>query len=287
MEALAVSGTALEAREITAALFNDFVSFIDRTEKTTRTYLVNLKQFMAWLKYAAITRPARKDIITYRDWLTAEHDAITYTPESAAGWEYRTDANGEPLKIRCKAATVKAYLQSVRQFFSWTAANNLYPNVAENIHAPKVAQTHKKDALTAAEVLEIENSIAEKAAQKTADAAEALKDTAGRIQRSDEQGKRLYAMYMLAVNAGLRTIEINRANVKDLETKGGRTWLYIWGKGRAEADQKKPIAPEVKAAIDDYLSSRTDKITGNSPLLFLPATDPEESALQQQRLAPC
>ena len=58
------------------------------------------------------------------------------------------------------------------------------------------------------------------------------------MKRSTEQGKRLYAMYLLAVNAGLRTIEISRANIKDLETKGGKTWLYIWGKGHSEADQK-------------------------------------------------
>ena len=73
-------------------------------------------------------------------------------------------------------------------------------------------------------------------------------------------------MYLLAVNAGLRTIEIHRANVKDLETKGGQTWLYIWGKGHTEPDQKKPIAPEVTEAIKDYLQSRTDKPTGSSPL---------------------
>ena len=115
-------------------------------------------------------------------------------------------------------------------------------------------------------MLTIENSIAERATERTEAAAGAIKDKTGRVQRSTEQGKRLYAMYLLAVNAGLRTIEISRANIKDLETKGGRTWLYIWGKGHSEADQKKPIAPEVKAAIDDYIQSRTDNPNGNSPL---------------------
>lgn len=68
----------------------------------------------------------------------------------------------------------------------------------------------------------------ELAQERTQAAQEARKDTAGRMQRSGEQGKRLYAIYLLAVNAGLRTIEISRANVKDLETKGGQSWLYIW-----------------------------------------------------------
>lgn len=272
MEALAIYGgnaiaaPAQEVQEITTALFNDFVAFVDRSEKTTRTYLTNLRQFMAWLKYAAIKRPVRQDIISYREWLTTEHPAITFAPETVNGWSYRTDASGNPVSVSCKANTVKLYLQSVRQFFSWTAANGLYPNVAANIHAPKTTASHKKEALTAAEVLTIENSIAARASERTAAAADAVKGTANRMQRSTEQGKRLYAMYLLAVNAGLRTIEISRANIKDLETKNGKTWLYIWGKGHAEADQRKPIAPEVKAAIDEYLNSRTDAKTGNAPL---------------------
>lgn len=254
------------AREITAALFADFIAFIDRSEKTTRTYLTNLRQFMAWMKYSATPRPARQDIISYREWLTAEHDAISLDLQSARGWQYRTDSAGNPVRVSCKPATVKAYLQSVKQFFSWTAANGYYPNVAANIHGPKITEAHKKDALTAAEVLQIETSIAAAAAQRTAAAGDAAKDKSGRVQRSTEQGKRLYAMYLLAVNAGLRTVEISRANIKDLETKGGKAWLYIWGKGHSEPDQKKPLAAEVKAALDAYIESRTDNPTGNSPL---------------------
>lgn len=268
MEAIAVYNRQeiAPAQEITAALFNDFVAFIDRSEKTTRTYLTNLRQFMAWLRYTNTRRPARQDIISYRQWLTVEHDAISFAPDTVAGFTYRTDSNGNPVKVICKPTTIKGYLQSVKSFFSWTSANNLYPNIAANIHAPKITESHKKDSLTAAEVLTIENSIAAQARSRTEAAADAAKDKTGRVQRSTEQGKRLYAMYLLAVNAGLRTVEISRANIKDLETKGGRTWLYIWGKGHSEPDQKKPIAPEVKAAIDDYLKCRTNNPTGNSPL---------------------
>lgn len=257
----------LTAQGFSSSLFNDFVSWIDRSEKTARSYLTNLKQFMAWLKYASIINPIRQDILSYRQWLLSEHEAISLDLESVTGWKYRTDSTGEPIKINCKPNTVTQYLRSVCQFFKWTAANNLYPDIAANIHTPKVKHdTHRKDALTAKEVLQIEESIAQRAAEKAQAAQEAQKDTAGRMQRSTEQGKRLYAMYLLAVNAGLRTIEISRANIKDLETKGGQTWLYIWGKGHAEPDQKKPLAAEIAAAINDYLQSRTDKPTGSSPL---------------------
>lgn len=269
MEALEIynSRNLTPAQDFNPGLFYDFIAWIDRSEKTARSYITNFRQFIAWLKYAAIRNPQQQDIISYRQWLTAEHEAIKIDPQSVTGWKYRTDSAGNRLKITCKPNTIAQYLRSVCQFFRWTAAKNLYPDIAANIHAPKVKNdTHRKDALTAEEVLAIEKSIAAQAQKRQQTAQEATKDAAGRLQRSTEQGKRLYAMYLLAVNAGLRTIELNRAKVKDLVTKGGQTWLYIWGKGHTEPDQRKPLAPEVAAAVKEYLKSRTDKPTGNSPL---------------------
>ena len=257
--------TVYTEQALTPALFTDFVSWIDRSPKTTRSYLTNLKQFAAWLQFMGITSPVRQDILSYRQWLTTEHDAISFDP--VTGWAYRTDSTGTPIKMICKSNTVAQYLRSVCQFFRWTAANGIYPDIAANIHAPKVKKdTHRKEALTASEVLTIENSITAQAAQRVQAAQEAQKDTTGRTQRSTEQGKRLYAMYLLAVNAGLRTVEISRANVKDLETKSGQSWLYIWGKGHTEPDQRKPLAPEVASAVREYLQSRSDRPVGTSPL---------------------
>lgn len=248
-------------------LFQDFIAWIDRSSNTARAYIINLRQFVAWLHYSGITRPERQDILSYRQYLCTEHDAIQLDTETPTGWKYRTDSTGQPVKVHCKPNTIAQYLRSVCQFFRWTAASGYYPDIAANIHAPKVKHDlHRKDALTAGEVRSIEESIEARAAESLTAAEAAAKDTAGRIQRSTEQGKRLYAMYLLTVNAGLRTIELARANVKDLESKGGCTWLYIWGKGHTEPDAKKPIAHEIAAAIREYLQSRTDHYTGTSPL---------------------
>lgn len=245
MSTLAIKPTALltPANDLQTTLFNDFITFIDRGEKTTQTYIVNLRQFAAWLKYADISRPVRQDIISYRQYLTGEHEAIQLDP--LGNWVYRTDANGNRVIVKCKPNTVKQYLQSVCQFFKWTASEGLYPNIAENIHAPKVSNdNHRKEALSAADVLTIENT----------------------IDKKTEQGKRLFAMYLLAVNCGLRTVELHRANIKDIVVKNGTAYLYIWGKGHTEADTKKTLAPEIYDAIKDYLNSRSDAKTGNSPL---------------------
>lgn len=258
MHELTTNGAALIRDDLPPALFNEFIQFIDRGKKTTEAYTANLRQFIAWLSFKGIRRPTRQDIIDYRNYLETEHEAIKYDP--VTGWTYRKDGQGRQIMITCKPATVKQYLRSVCQFFRWTAAAGYYPNIADNIHGPKVrTDTHKKDALTASEVLTIEQSIKDRTSARTAEAKEARKDTKGRTQRATEQGKRLYAMYLLAVNAGLRTVELSRANVKDIQVKNGKAALYIWGKGHSEPDTKKPLAPEVYQAIKEYLDTRADK----------------------------
>jgi integrase/recombinase XerC len=258
--------TLTQAQVITADTFNRFLQFIDRTEKTTQTYITNLRQFAVYLRYRNIEQPTRETVISYRNYLSEEHEALVLS-QNTRGFEYRTDINGNHVIIKCKPNTVKLYLQSVKQFFKWTASEGIYPNIAENIHCPKVRQdTHKKDALMAQDVLNIENSIRNTADTKVSKAKENTKDTEGRIERATEQGKRLYAMYQLAVTAGLRTIELERANVKDIVVKNGNATLYIWGKGHSEPDQAKPLAPEVYTAIKEYLSCRSDRPTANSPL---------------------
>lgn len=266
MNAIITTGAELTAQSMGQNLFAAFVEYIDRSPKTARTYLTNFRQFAAWMKFAAVQQPTRQDIINYREWLIAEHDAIELDTTAPQGWRYRTDHSGNRQRIVCKPNTVKQYLQSVKQFFSWAAAEGHYPNIAANIHAPKVTDTHRKDSLTAQEVQTIEKSITSTAEARQAAAADAKKDAAGRMQRSGEQGKRLYAMYLLAVNAGLRTVEISRANIKDLEIKNGNATLFVWGKGHTEPDAKKPLAPAVYAAIREYLNSRSDSPTSASPL---------------------
>ena len=141
--------------------------------------------------------------------------------------------------------TQTQYLRAVKHFFKWTASEGLYPNIADNIHGAKVRRDiHKKDALQREDVARI----------------------ASTIDRSDEQGRRLYAMYLLCVICGLRTIELHRADVGDLKTVGGTTYLYLQGKGHDDKDAPVLLIPEVKAAIDEYFEIRAEKVTAKSPL---------------------
>lgn len=254
----------VKAGAFTPSLFSSFVKWIDRGEQTTKTYLNHLKQFFAWTKYREILEPIREDIIAFRDWLLSEHEAIQLDGDS---WTYRRDKGGKVILLICTPNTTAQYLRSVKQFFKWTGTAGLYPDIAANVRPPKVAHgIHRRDALTIPEVLTVESSIKENARARIETAAQERKDTEGRTQRQDEQGARLLAMYELAVTAGLRTIELSRANVKDFEEKNGKYFLWIHGKGHTEPDEKKPLAPEVAEVVKEYLTKRGGRLAVSSPL---------------------
>lgn len=138
---------------------------------------------------------------------------------------------GKPLK----AGTQARYLRAVKLFFKWTQAEGLYPNIADNIKPVKIRMdTRHRDALPAADVRRV----------------------LGSIERETEQGKRNYAIVLLCITCAFRMVELHRADIEDIQTIAGRPWLYIQGKGRDEKDAKLEIAPDVYAAIKDYLEER-------------------------------
>jgi len=254
MNEMTINNNALMQKSLNASLIESYVAYIDRAAKTVKSYIKNLRAFFAYLAYKEIKQPQRQDIINYRDYLLAEHKALKLT---AAGWAYQKTKKGEIKTKICKASTVKAYLQTVKSFFKWLSFTGLYADIAQNVHAPKVNNAvHKKDALTADDVRKIESSIENQATKAQAKATG--KDAKGKAQRAEAQAKRLKAMYLLAVNAGLRTIELARANISDVVYNGKQAYIYIYGKGHTEADQKKALAKEVYQAIADYLNTRKD-----------------------------
>ena len=145
-----------------------------------------------------------------------------------------------------KAGTRTQYFRAAKALVHWAYCEGLIlEDIGDNLHGEKIRHdVHKKDALQREDVAQI----------------------AATIDRSDETGKRLYAMYLLCVICGLRTIEIHRANVGDLKTVGGTTYLYLQGKGHDDKDAPVLLIKEVYDAVQDYLSSRSAKVTAKSPL---------------------
>lgn len=142
-----------------------------------------------------------------------------------------------------KAATVRLYLTAVKRFFSWCESEGLYPNITAGIKAPKVDRSHKKDAFSGAQIKQVMTG----------------------INKSNLEGLRNFAMMGLITTAGLRTIEIVRANVEDLRLNAGQWVLFVQGKARSDKGEFVHVTPKVLAAIRAYLTAR-GKVAGNEPL---------------------
>lgn len=209
MESLAVVQRAdiVTTQEIGTELFNHFIAYLDATPKTIDTYTKALRQLFNYFYLNGIRQPQREDVIAFRDELKASGH---------------------------KPTTVQNYITATRLFFSWTAQEGYYPNVAEHLKGAKLDREHKRDYLTSRQV----------------------KEVLGSIERDSLQGLRDYAILTLMVTGGLRTIEVIRADIGDLRTAGEATVLYVQGKGREEKTEYVKISPQVERAIRAYLKAR-------------------------------
>lgn len=205
--------TVIQGKEIAnsqtvgADLFSRFISYLDAKPKTIETYTRALRQLFNYLSFNGITQPQREDIIAFREELKASGH---------------------------KPTTIQNYITATKLFFSWTAQEGLYPNIAEHLKGAKLNRDHKKDYLTSRQVKEVLEG----------------------IERDSLKGLRDYAILTLMVTGGLRDIEVSRADIGDLRTAGESTVLYIQGKGRDEKTDYIKVSPQVERAIRAYLTAR-------------------------------
>lgn len=243
------------------ALLVRFIGYLDVKPVTVKSYSVCIRCFMEWLHDNEIQHPQRADVLAYKEWLNQPHPRRKRCD--------RPDGK-EGNVIVFSAGTQARYLRAVKMFFRWTQNEGLYPNVADNIKGAKCrADNQKRDAL-----------------QK--DDAKTLLES---IERQTEAGKRDYAMILLSITAGLRIIELQRANVGNMEMIAGDHVLFIQGKGHDEPDAYKKLTPEVYDAIMDYLSTRKHR-EADAPLFASSGnrsrgrrlTEPSISRIIKQRL---
>lgn len=133
------------------------------------------------------------------------------------------------------AATIRLYTTTVKNFFSWTARKGYYPNVAADVRLNlKKSTTHNKKALS----------------QKQA------QDLLSAVKGNTLIALRDRAIIALALQTGVRTVEIERANIGDLYSDGSDWYLDVQGKGRIQKDATVRIAPQTAKLILRYLDLR-------------------------------
>ena len=218
------------AQAVTVKHFGDnlierFVKFAGVKPESQRTYAKALRQLFAYLADNSITNPTRENLIDWVDGMKAEKKS---------------------------ASTIQLYLTATKIFFRWTAQEGIFANIADHMKSGvKLSHNHKKDALSTDQCAELIKNV------------KCISKVKG--QRNELQELRDKAILSLMTTAGLRTIEVVRADVGNLRFERGKVFLYVQGKGHDDADEKVLIGKKTYKAIQAYLKIR-GKYDGNSPL---------------------
>lgn len=143
-----------------------------------------------------------------------------------------------------------AYITAVKSFYIWAESTKQYQNIARDIKLPKRKQTFKRQPILPQQAGEL-------------------------LDYFESKGARDLAIAQLMLTTGLRTIEVIRANVEDIDIKHVQDpatkeivlarVLMVQGKGRDTKDDFVIIPDALNVYLQKYLSTRK-KTAGCSPL---------------------
>lgn len=112
-------------------LADKFVSYLDISALSVKTYNSGIRKFLTFLHDNGITNPTRNTVVLYK----------------------------KALMSRYSANTTGLYLATVRRFFAWCESEGLYQDIARGIKSPRIDKGHKKDAFTANQLKQIISDI--------------------------------------------------------------------------------------------------------------------------------
>ena len=153
------------------------------------------------------------------------------------------------------SASVQKYIVVLRGFFKYLKFMGVYDDISYQVRGCKVETTFKRMPLSIKDSIKLINKAKKKAV--------------------NEIGKRDYALVVLFLTTGIRSIEAERANVEDIDIVQGEAVLHIQGKGRDSKAEFVKLSEETFGAIQEYLTaidsnSITDDVRGTPLFLTKP-----------------
>ena len=150
---------------------------------------------------------------------------------------FLTTTLGAGTGTKLAARTINTYLASLRAFCSWLKHTGQIPyHPMREVKGLKVAKRFVRDSLTEAEVTRLMDTFE-------------LTRTDPAVQ---ERQWRDYAMTLLWISTGTRSIELARAQRRHLAQRDGHPILYLHRKGGDAAEQPVVLAPWVREALTAY-----------------------------------
>ena len=204
----------------------------------------------AWLEYERAENEAsdhtlrayRNSLDVFVSWLGSGAGGVT--PSTVQAFK-------DHLKAIYSVQSVNLRLTAVRRFYSWmvTSGRRAHNPASEVKGLKRVkARSHTRVPLSNNEVVGVLTT----------------------CHLGTLAGVRDYAVLSLMAFCGLRTVEVHRADIGDLRTRGERLTLDVQGKGRTEKDEFVVIPRDREIAIRGWLSQRvTFKEHGADAPLFV------------------
>lgn len=212
--------------------------------KTLMAYRDSLGVFKAWLEAEGIEAPTRQNIIDWRSSLNEKQSARN---------------PGAKLSL----ATKNLYVTSVRVFFKWLSDTYGLPNLAAGIeNLGQETKEHKRGVLTLDEMKKLMMVI------ETADLKGKRKQlTKIETQMLELKRARDRAIVGVLMASGLRTIELVRLRIGDVDDTSEPIYLTVLGKGRDDSETVK-ISFKAYQLIRDWLNARetVEPVRNDSPL---------------------
>ncbi len=196
-------------------LMENFLSQADIQANSKKTYFKGLKNFIQW---------------TFNDNLN--NTEIHLSKDLLV--KYKNHLTQSILKPHTQAV----YLVSLKQFFVWSEANLIFPNIAKNIKGiKKITKQHHKDPLQKDDIIKLLNI---------------NKNTTNNIITL-----RNYTIINLLLFTGMRIGETTHIKLEDIEyVSESKAIIWIKGKGRSGKDNFIIILQESIQCIKEYLQLR-------------------------------
>ena len=203
-----------------------YLSEKDITQGTFELYETTLKQFIHYLKSKSIMYASAQDIKSYMEELKDKG--------YSKGW------------VHTQTVIIKNFYKYLSDHQVRLGLDEVYAfDVALDIKNKRYISKHHKNLLSAKDIKHI------------------LLTT--KINRNYIWHYRDYAIIYLMLTTALRSVEVRRAKINDLDTLGHQNILYIQGKGLDAKDNYVKLTPGVMDAIRAYLGKRKD----SNPYLFV------------------
>ncbi|MBP3733113.1 MAG: tyrosine-type recombinase/integrase [Bacilli bacterium] len=191
-----------------------------------------IESFIQDLDRSPITKQSYRTIlIKFSEYLKGRY---LETPKSRNIIEYK-----EYLSKTLAPVSIQKAIVVLRGFFHYLARNEIYPDISVGINSMKTTRVMRRDVLNVNDVSLLINI----AKAKSYDSLEAYRN---------------YAILSLIATTGLRTIEVERAEIDDLSFINDTHILYVRGKGRDDKSEYVKLSDEVYDIIETYLAHRRD-----------------------------